>query len=846
MDENENQDTQRSRQDGEDSCLDLQTHTQTHECEQGEKERDHGSQSSKGSTVGTLSSANVRSTSDAVTCQREDCTRRVAIQVKQLCTNSVVSSSLFPRPEALSLRLSYCGRWILAVNSSRIVIFDSEQISEAKARAFTVSKRPIAFDIHDNGSQLIVLNRSHQISVYHLPANSEESVQLIRAISLNLPCKDAVISPDGMLFAAIHESGDGLEFVSLSSNLTTIDHRLVACKGADTGMFSMDSRTFVATSASLGSNSSNDPTTTIFSVHRPDEPLPVSEDGEPENSDKAWIRTLLFPQVINSTSLASIVPDPNTSFIDELLIYRHTSDEMAIVDVKLGMLTTKTFNLKHIDQMEQSFTLTSLAPVVSADGELFAVIMKGSTSLEIWVYKTFRDQDENYPQPGRSATNHTCDSSTAIKPTWRISLSALENCHIEAVSSVRWTSATSQEHPPSSKRRLLAVGGCTKIESHPQEIAARPMAPEANIIIVDFDTDVEDVTIDAMQLENIVLIEPLPTQELELEQEVELVRRRTKALKKVPTLSSSRRRGNDSRRNSNRTSAVQSQSRPDRISDGTTGVDEPYSHSQPRPVSSLHRAATVAAVAPPQRRHLQALPGYNLEYRRADGRRDMFIPHESDADNWVPPPPPYTPEPDVRSGILRIAASPINHQVSNHSVDETSRSTERVARNSHQRHSLRPSGGAGTVSRPTRRTSILPESTIAQILPPANTSGPPDTRHTNRERSVYEETASRFIQPSTQSHLMAFSAEDLRLPPDADLYTLQEPLGVSQRDFQRVRSWRSRNSQSDRQLFLRRSQTYSNDLDTHLPRRHSLQDEDVGRNTRSKVSNALKNSCLLM
>jgi hypothetical protein len=73
-------------------------------------------------------------------------------------------------------------------------------------------------------------------------------------------------------------------------------------------------------------------------------------------------------------------------------------------------------------------------------------------------------------------------------------------------------------------------------------------------------------------------------------------------------------------------------------------VDEPYSQQQPRSQFSLHRAATIAANSSAGRNHLRALPTRPLEYRRADGLREM--PHESDADNWVPPPPAYTAEPD--------------------------------------------------------------------------------------------------------------------------------------------------------------------------------------------------------
>lgn len=70
--------------------------------------------------------------------------------------------------------------------------------------------------------------------------------------------------------------------------------------------------------------------------------------------------------------------------------------------------------------------------------------------------------------------------------------------------------------------------------------------------------------------------------------------------------------------------------------------ESPYDNQQPRSHMSLARAATVAAVSPANRRHLRALPFRPLEYRRADGSGRREIPHESDADNWVPPPPAYT------------------------------------------------------------------------------------------------------------------------------------------------------------------------------------------------------------
>ncbi|CAK7225407.1 hypothetical protein SCUCBS95973_005854 [Sporothrix curviconia] len=92
--------------------------------------------------------------------------------------------------------------------------------------------------------------------------------------------------------------------------------------------------------------------------------------------------------------------------------------------------------------------------------------------------------------------------------------------------------------------------------------------------------------------------------------------------------------------------------------------DAPYSHASPRSGMTLRRAATAAAM----NRRLRPPPattagGQPIVYRRADGRREH--PHESDADNWVPPPPPYQKDVDpqdlpafLRHNVPPVAAPP--------------------------------------------------------------------------------------------------------------------------------------------------------------------------------------------
>ncbi|CAK7214846.1 hypothetical protein SBRCBS47491_002289 [Sporothrix bragantina] len=88
--------------------------------------------------------------------------------------------------------------------------------------------------------------------------------------------------------------------------------------------------------------------------------------------------------------------------------------------------------------------------------------------------------------------------------------------------------------------------------------------------------------------------------------------------------------------------------------------DAPYSHASPRSGTTLRRAATAAAI----NRRLHPPPattagGQPIVYRRADGRREH--PHESDADNWVPPPPPYQKDVDPQDlpAFLRHNVPPV-------------------------------------------------------------------------------------------------------------------------------------------------------------------------------------------
>ena len=108
-------------------------------------------------------------------------------------------------------------------------------------------------------------------------------------------------------------------------------------------------------------------------------------------------------------------------------------------------------------------------------------------------------------------------------------------------------------------------------------------------------------------------------------------------------------------------------------------MDAPYAHGSPRSGTTLRRAATAAAIN--RRLHpTRIVAQEHIQYRRADGREEH--PHESDADNWVPPPPPYTREPiaplpeHLRNAVLVGTALNSSPNVRRSSTQRSSGSTD--------------------------------------------------------------------------------------------------------------------------------------------------------------------------
>lgn len=274
-------------------------------------------------------------------------------------------------------------------------------------------------------------------------------------------------------------------------------------------------------------------------------------------------------------------------------------------------------------------------------------------------------------------------------PQWQLLCDKLRNtfvggfkvAELSGVDTVKWVAGFGDS---SLKERLvIAAKGATP---------AKPITEEddmdfedgGRLILVDFDYGLEDGSVTELTIE-VGLEDPevLEEEYRDMETEVAIVRRRTVAQRGGPRSTVIRAATTAARQMPApaadqddddpllprriiappRTSQpsvtaeeTESETDTEAIIEEQEALDAPYSHTGPRSITTLRRAATAAANH--RRLHPSTSTGAPVEYRRADGRAEH--PHESDADNWVPPPPPYQKDdPGATPAFLRHSMTPV-------------------------------------------------------------------------------------------------------------------------------------------------------------------------------------------
>lgn len=616
----------------------------------------------------------------------------------KIISNSISSSSA-PGGEGIQFASSPKGYYLLAYNSSRIYVVNTRGTDIEVERELKILRRPAATCIDDKGSMLVVLLTDMQVDIYNLLASPPKRTQ---SIILDHSPRAIAVSPCGSILAAAYEGG--IEVLSLKLTALETDRRAVKCDAVDALSFSFDGTQILGTTFH-----SSQPNTVILTA-------PYYDPGshmEDDDMSALWTTSILFPNSSRDCSHAVLIQNGRQEEAGWTFTYDCSFETFRAV--RIEDLRNGTTYFTGPSPTSQAKLIPCTLPAASYNGELVTAGFQGK---DIWLYGIPEDLDAVPDQPTNGVENGTStgglhrrisgpsarspsrlpeDTETTRVPQWQILCDKLRNtfvsgvkiAELDGVNVVKWVADFGES---CLKERLLVAA--------PGAMPPKPVTEQDDIdfvdggrlILVDFDYGVSNGKITEISIE-VGTREPeaLEEETRDIDTEVAIVRRRTVAQRRGGPGTGARtaviRSTTSATKPQPPVLAVGSQITsskaaedtdddpllPRRIGpvphgagpqqgDNTEGgetesvieeqeaLDAPYSHASPRSGTTLRRAATAAAVT--RRLHPSAAAAGHVEYRRADGRREH--PHESDADNWVPPPPPYQKEdPEDLPAFLR-------------------------------------------------------------------------------------------------------------------------------------------------------------------------------------------------
>ena len=614
--------------------------------------------------------------------------------IVSLTSSTTSSSASFPGGEAFDFAFSPNGKWTLALSSSRIYVLDTVSRKVSVKRELKVLRRPVSAAILNDGSILAVLSIDRKVNVYDL---SNSRVRHLRAVFLDNPPHTIALSPKGEVLAAAYDGG--IELHSLAPNAPATDRRAVKCDHVDSLEFSNDGTMLLGTTHQCLS-----PCTVILSAPFYDETnqeLPASDV-----LSHMWTSQILFPNSSRDCSHGTLLPDHAEGDASWTCTYDRVFESFRAVrtdDLRNG--TTYFIGPKRRRRSNSRNSKTKLTPctlpATTNHGDLVAA---GFLGKDIWLYgvpegldaadvqagdeSTSNTRSNSASSSGRSpALSHTRGESSELKrlPQWQVLVDKHRNvlvkgrkvAEVSGVTGVKWVDhRQSEKGSRSVAERLLVsapggVSGLSDIDIEQDDFAS---VDGGRLMILDFDRGVGDGEVEKVNFEvGHIKPELLEEQDMDIEAEVDIIRRRTTrqrigvgvgtsvadALASAPEMPiqasmdtrattqppadstddplvpRSRAQGEAP------TSPVEGLS----LEEASQVFDGPYSHTSPRSRSSLFRSATAVAANRQRNPPRITLPDNGqVQYRRPDGRGEL--PHESDADNWVPPPPMYTPKPE--------------------------------------------------------------------------------------------------------------------------------------------------------------------------------------------------------
>ncbi|KAJ2905123.1 hypothetical protein MKZ38_006369 [Zalerion maritima] len=619
--------------------------------------------------------------------------------VVKLISNSISSSSC-PGGEGLQFSPSPKGTHLLAFNSSRIYVIDVSGPELDVKRELKILRRPSSTRITDDGSLLAILSTDMQVDLYDLTKSPPKRTH---SLILDNSPRAIALSPCGSVLAAAYEGG--IEVSSLSATALATDRRAVKCDGVDALAFSFDGTQILGTTIN-----SNPPNTVILTApyydpgsHMPDETI-----------SGLWTTSILFPNTSRDCSHAVLLQESGHEEAYWTLTYDRSFETFRAVHVDDLRNGTTYFTGPAPTSNSPSKLLPCTLPSTTYSGEVFSAGFQGK---EIWIYGVPENLDavpehsavsvEGSPNPiGRRSSGISLRPSSRIQensgarpPQWQVLCDKLRHTFVtgakvatlDGVSMVKWVGTSGQK---SLKERLVVAAKGVMPPKPITEEDDVDFVDGGRITLLDFEYGFSngkrtEITIEVGTKEPEVLEE----ERRDMDTEVAIVRRRTVAQRRGNRGAVSRAATTASRRppipappplpqpeagtnddddpliprrlgqlrppataatntSTGETTAPGEEGEEGLSIEEQEALDAPYAHASPRSGTTLRRAATAAAMS--RRLHPPAAGRGRYEYRRADGRREH--PHESDADNWVPPPPPYQKEdPQDLPAFLRNA-----------------------------------------------------------------------------------------------------------------------------------------------------------------------------------------------
>ncbi|CAG8924903.1 unnamed protein product [Penicillium salamii] len=565
----------------------------------------------------------------------------------RLISSSMSSSTAFPQGEVFRFSFSANGQMVLCISSSRIIILDVADDPVAVKHELKTRRRPLGATIRDDGSLLAVLSSTHRVHLYEL---SDDAARHVQVIALNDAPRDIAFSPTGSVLALSFD--DSIEVYAVGEEALPTDRRAVRCLRADTLAFSPDGSMLIGSSTEPSSSGIITITAPFYTE--------TGTDASPEELHmRMWTTQILFPEITPGFSHACLLTGHEESDSSWVMGY---DDQLASFRIlKLNDADDGIVYLASPFFPDESREMRpSMRPAMDDSGELVAL---GFQDSELWIYGVPERLDltpVESPISGARITiagtqiggSHHCgdcpprDNLAQLQKIIqqpKILIRGRRVTGMHGITSAHWVRTTdSGSDSRRMRRRLVAVapGGV-----RPQALGQEDIPIDGGrILLLDFERstkngDTMELDIEVGEMEPKILMEP----DSSLDTEVELERRRTRLHRgdtATPTASFGHRSSATTRESRIlplrfRRNSVANPASPTETSQGGL-LDLPYDNTQPRSSDVLHRAATAAA---------STRGRYDPRYRNTPDRRQ--IPHESDADNWVPPPPPYQRETDV-------------------------------------------------------------------------------------------------------------------------------------------------------------------------------------------------------